>query len=80
MVSAIPGRPLPPQRSGFVTFAWFADTAAYERHRQALEADPFWRETVVPGLARLVTSMSTTSRLVPVGRSRELRDLFDRPQ
>jgi hypothetical protein len=80
MVSAIPGRPLPPQRSGVVLFAWFPDTASYERHRQALEADPFWRETVAPRLAEFVTSMSTTPKLVPVGRSREFRDLLERPQ
>jgi len=79
MVSAIPGRPLPPQRSGVVLFAWFADTASYERHRRALEADPFWRETVAPRLAQFVTSMSTTEKLIPVGRSREFRDLLGRP-
>ena len=78
-VSAIPGRPLPPQRSGVVLFARFADTASYERHRQALEADPFWRDTVAPRLAQFVTSMSTTQKLVPVGRSREFRDLLERP-
>jgi hypothetical protein len=74
MVSAIPGRPLPARRSGFVWFGWFPDTAAYERHRQALEADPFWRDVVAPRLTEFVTSMATTSPLVPVGRSRELRD------
>ena len=79
MVSAIPGRPLPPQRSGVVLFTWFADTASYARHRQALEADPYWRDTVAPRLAQFVTSMSTTPKLVPVGRSREFRDLLERP-
>jgi hypothetical protein len=79
MVSAIPGRPLPPQRSGIVLFTWFPDSASYERHRQALEADPFWRATVAPRLAQFVTSMSTTAKLVPVGRSREFLDLLGRP-
>ena len=79
MVGAIPGRPLPAQRYGVVWFAWFADAASYERHRQALEADAFWRETVAPRLARFVTSMSTTSQLVSVGRSREFRDLREHP-
>jgi hypothetical protein len=79
MVSAIPGRPLPPQRSGVVLFTWFGDTASYERHRRALEADPFWRETVAPRLAQFVTSVSTPAKLVPVGRSREFRDLLGRP-
>lgn len=79
MVSAIPGRPLPPQRSGVVVFAWFADTGSYERHRRALDADPFWREAVAPRLAQFVVSVSRTSKLVPVGRSREFRDLLERP-
>jgi hypothetical protein len=79
-VSAIPGRPLPPRRLAFASFAWFADTASYERHRRALEADPFWRDPVAPRLARFVTSMSATSGLVPVGRSREFRDWAERPR
>lgn len=79
MVSAIPGRPLPPQRYAVVLFSWFADTAAYERHRRTLDADPYWRETVLPRLARFVVSTSTTSMLVPVGRSREFRDVLEHP-
>jgi hypothetical protein len=79
MVSTIPGRPLPPQRYGVTVFSWFADTASYERHRQAMETDPFWRETVLPRLTRFITSTSTSSMLVPVGRSREFRDVFERP-
>ena len=78
--SMVAGRPVPPPRTGSVSFMWFADTAAYERHKEALQRDSFWRETVLPGLARSVASPPTTWRLVPVGRSRALRASWDTPQ
>jgi hypothetical protein len=78
--SAIPGRPLNPRRTSFVLFTWFADRASYRRHLEALATDAFWRESVVPDLTRFLVERPATWRLVPVGRSRELRDWRERPQ
>ena len=78
--SAIPGRPINPQRMSFVSFTWFADSASYRRHLKALEADEFWRQSVMPDLTRFLAERPATWRLVPVGRSRELRDWRETPQ
>ena len=78
--SAIPGRPLNPRRTSFILFTWFADPASYRRHLEALATDAFWRESVVPDLTRFLVERPATWRLVPVGRSRELRDWRERPQ
>ena len=77
--SAIPGRPLNPRRMSVVSFTWFADRASYHRHLAALDADGFWRESVMPGLTRYLIERPTTWRLVPVGRSRQLRDWRETP-
>jgi len=78
--SAIPGRPVNPRRMSVVSFTWFADRASYRRHLEALEMDAFWRESVVPNLTRFLVERPATWRLVPVGRSRELRDWQERAQ
>ena len=73
-------RPVNPRRMSVVSFTWFADRASYRRHLEALETDAFWHESVLPNLTRFLVKRPATWRLVPVGRSRELRDWREAPQ
>ena len=73
--SAIPERPVNPRRMSVVSFTWFADSASYRRHLEALETDAFWRESVMPNLTRFLVERPATWRLVPVSRSRDGHEL-----
>lgn len=62
-----------PVREGEHLFAWFArfaDVAAFDRHRAALETLPAWRERLQPALLRQLVRPPETLRLAPTARSR----------
>jgi hypothetical protein len=73
-VSAVPGRPPAHDRTVYVSFAWYPDSAAYTRQVNAQVSDSYWLEDVTPTLMKWLISEPTVWRLQPVGRSRRLRD------